>query len=93
MPINFKVDNIKAKAGKIGSELDIKGLGIWKNASIRCDLNEMLSGNEKCGKLIDVIKIGLKFKDIDNNGNFEFFSRWLLCYPKCRLSSINRELN
>ena len=72
MPINFKVDKIKAKAGKIGSELDIKGLGIWKNASIRCDLNEMLSGNEKCGKLIDVIKIGLKFKDTDNNGNFEF---------------------
>ena len=72
MPINFKVDKIKAKAGKIGSELDIKGLGIWKNASIRCDLNEMLSGNEKCGKLIDVIKIGLKFKDKDNNGNFEF---------------------
>ena len=72
MPINFKVDKIKAKAGKIGSELDIKGLGIWKNASIRCDLNEMLSGNEKCGRLIDVIKIGLKFKDIDNNGNFEF---------------------
>ena len=72
MPINFKVDTIKAKAGKIGSELDIKGLGIWKNASIRCDLNEMLSGNEKCGKLIDVIKIGLKFKDTDNNGNFEF---------------------
>ena len=29
----------------------------------RCDLNEMLSGNEKCGRLIDVIKIGLKFKD------------------------------
>ena len=72
MPINFKVEKIKAKAGKIGSELDIKGLGIWKNASIRCDLNEMLSGNEKCGKLIDVIKIGLKFKDTDNNGNFEF---------------------
>ena len=72
MPINFKVDKIKAKAGKIGSELDIKGLGIWKNASIRCDLNKMLSGNEKCGRLIDVIKIGLKFKDIDNNGNFEF---------------------
>ena len=72
MPINFKVDKIKAKAGKIGSELDIKGLGIWKNASIRCDLNEMLSGNEKCGKLIDVIKIGLKFKDTDNKGNFEF---------------------
>ena len=72
MPINFKVDKIKAKSGKIGSELDIKGLGIWKNASIRCDLNEMLSGNEKCGKLIDVIKIGLKFKDTDNNGNFEF---------------------
>ncbi len=72
MPINFKVDKIKAKAGKIGSELDIKGLGIWKNALIRCDLNEMLSGNEKCGKLIDVIKIGLKFKDTDNNANFEF---------------------
>lgn len=72
MPINFKVDKIKAKAGKIGSELDIKGLGIWKNASIRCDLNEMLSGNEKCGRLIDVIRIGLKFKDTDNNGNFEF---------------------
>ena len=65
MPINFKVDKIKAKAGKIGSELDIKGLGIWKNASIRCDLNKMLSGDEKCGKLIDVIKIGLKFKDTD----------------------------
>ena len=74
MPINFKVDKIKAKAGKIGSDLDIKGLGIWKNASIRCDLTEMLSGNEKCGKLIDVIKIGLKFKDIDNNGNFEFLA-------------------
>ena len=72
MPINFKVDKIKAKAGKIGSELDIKGLGIWKNASIRCDLNEMLSGNENCGRLIDVIRIGLKFKDTDNNGNFEF---------------------
>ena len=72
MPINFKADNIRAKAGKIGSELDIMGLGIWKNASIRCDINKMLSGNEKCGKLIDVIKIGLKFKDTDNNGNFEF---------------------
>ena len=72
MPINFKADNIKAKAGKIGSELDVRGLGIWKNASIRCDINKMLSGNEKCGKLIDVIKIGLKFKDTDNNGNFEF---------------------
>ena len=72
MPINFKVDKIKAKSGKIGSELDIKGLGIWKNASIRCDLNKMLSGDEKCGKLVDVIKIGLKFKDTDNNGNFEF---------------------
>ncbi len=72
MPINFKVDKIKAKAGKIGSKLDIKGLGIWKNASIKCDLNEMLSGNEKCGKLIDVIEIGLKFKDTDNDGNFEF---------------------
>ena len=72
MPINFKADNIKAKAGKIGSELDIKGLGIWKNASIRCDLNKMLSGDEKCGKLVDVIKISLKFKDSDNNGNFEF---------------------
>ena len=72
MPINFKADNIKAKAGKIGSELDVRGLGIWKNASIRCDINKMLSGNEKCGKLIDVVKIGLKFKDTDNNGNFEF---------------------
>ena len=72
MPINFKADNVKAKAGKIGSELDIVGLGIWKNSSIRCDLNKMLSGNEKCGKLIDVIKIGLKFKDTENNGNFEF---------------------
>ena len=72
MPINFKADNIKAKAGTIGSELDIRGLGIWKNASIRCDINKMLSGNEKCGKLIDVVKIGLKFKDTDNNGNFEF---------------------
>ena len=38
MPINFKADNIKAKAGKIGSELDIVGLGIWKNASIQCYL-------------------------------------------------------
>ena len=74
MPITFKAKKIKALAGEIGSELDIKGIGIWKNASIKCNLNEMLSGKEECGRLIDVIQIGLKFNGLDKSGKFEFYA-------------------
>ena len=72
MPIVFKAESNKAISGEIGSRLDIKATGIWKNATIKCDLYDVLSYRNECGKLIDVIGIDLKFKDTDNQGAFEF---------------------
>ena len=43
-----------------------------ENATIKCDLNDVLSNRKECGKLIDVVGIDLKIKDNDNQGNFEF---------------------
>ena len=34
MPIEFKAESIKAISGEIGSRLDIKATGIWKNAQL-----------------------------------------------------------
>ena len=48
MPINFKADKIKAISGEIGSRLDIKATGIWKNATIKCDLYDLLSYRNEC---------------------------------------------
>ena len=50
----------------------------------------MLSNNEKCGKLIDVIKIGLKFKDTDNDGNFEFSADGYCVTPNAGCPQIIR---
>ena len=34
----------------------------------------MLSGKKECGRLIDVIKFGLKFDGSDKKGKFEFYA-------------------
>ena len=88
MPLNFKAEKIKAIAGDIGSELIISGLGLWKNASIKCDLKEILSSKKECGKLIDVIQIVLKFKDLDKKGKFEFFANGYCVTPNAGCPQI-----
>ena len=72
MPINFKADKIKAISGEIGSRLDLKAEGIWKNNTIKCELYDVISKRKECGRLIDVVGIDLKFKDTNNKGAFEF---------------------
>ena len=88
MPIEFKAENIKAVSGEIGSRLDIKALGIWKNATIKCDLYDVLSNRKECGKLIDVVGIDLKFKDNDNQGTFEFLADGFCVTPNAGCQQI-----
>ena len=88
MPLNFKAEKIKAIAGDIGSELIISGLGLWKNGLIKCELKEILSSKKECGKLIDVIQIVLKFKDLDKKGKFEFFANGYCVTPNAGCPQI-----
>ena len=88
MPIEFKAESIKAISGEIGSRLDIKATGIWKNATINCDLYDLLSKRKECGKLIDVVGIDLKFKDTDNKGAFEFSADGFCVTPNAGCQQI-----
>ena len=88
MPIEFKAERIKAISGEIGSRLDIKATGIWKNATIKCDLYDVLSNINECGKLIDVVGIDLKFKDTDNQGAFEFSADGFCVTPNAGCQQI-----
>ena len=49
-----------------------KHIGIWKNATKNCILYDLLSGKKECGKLIDVVGIGLNLIDTYKKGKFEF---------------------
>ena len=88
MPIEFKAERIKAISGEIGSMLNIKATGIWKNATIKCDLYDVLSNRNECGKLIDVVGIDLKFKDTDNQGAFEFSADGFCVTPNAGCQQI-----
>ena len=88
MPIEFKAERIKAISGEIGSILNIKATGIWKNATINCDLYDVLSNRNECGKLIDVVGIDLKFKDTDNQGAFEFSADGFCVTPNAGCQQI-----
>ena len=74
MPIKFSAENIRSVVGDVGSELNLMGKGVWKNASSKCNLNEILLGKEECGKIKDVIEIVLNFKSSDKKGAFEFIA-------------------
>ena len=88
MPIEFKAENIEAISGEIGSRLDIKAIGIWKNASINCELYDILSNRKECGKLVDVVGIDLKFKDANNQGTFEFSADGFCVTPNAGCQQI-----
>ena len=88
MPMEFKAESIKAISGEIGSRLDIKATGIWKNATIKCDLYDVLSNRKECGKLIDVVGIDLKFLDTDNQGAFEFSADGFCVTPNAGCQQI-----
>ena len=88
MPINFKADKIKAISGEIGSRLDLKAEGIWKNNTIKCELYDVISKRKECGRLIDVVGIDLKFKDTDNKGAFEFSADGFCVTPNAGCQQI-----
>ncbi len=88
MPIEFEAESIKAISGEIGSRLNIKATGIWKNATIKCDLYDVLSNINECGKLTDVVGIDLKFKDTDNQGAFEFSADGFCVTPNAGCQQI-----
>ena len=88
MPIDLKAENIKAISGEIGSKLEIKGIGIWKNATKSCDLYDVLSGKKECGKLIDVVGIGLNLIDANKKGKFEFTADGFCVTPNAGCQQI-----
>ena len=88
MPIDLKAENIKAISGEIGSKLEIKGIGIWKNATKSCDLYDVLSGKKECGKLIDVVGIGLNLIDTNKKGKFEFSADGFCVTPNAGCQQI-----
>ena len=88
MPINFKAEKIKAISGEIGSRVDLKAEGIWKNSTIKCELYDVISKRKECGRLIDVVGIDLKFKDTDNKGAFEFSADGFCVTPNAGCQQI-----
>ena len=70
LPVKAKIEELSSPVGRLGSSLKLQAKGIWKYAQQRCSLSGIMEGNPECGKMTDVVDIGLKFEE--GTGNLYF---------------------
>ena len=70
LPIKVDIEELTSPTGRLGSSLTIQAKGIWNYAQQRCSVSGIMAGNPECGKMTDVVDIGLKFKE--GTGNLYF---------------------
>jgi hypothetical protein len=72
LPIKAKIGELSSPVGHLGSSLKLQAKGIWKYAQQQCSVSGIMAGNPECGKMTDVVDIGLKFEE--GTGNLYFIA-------------------
>jgi hypothetical protein len=92
LPIRFRASSILSPRGHVVDTGELNARGRWNEASLDCNLSEMLTFSENCGKMIDVLDLSISLED--KNGNVNFKGNGFCVAPKsgCR-QRINSEIS
>ncbi len=80
LPISFGAKDLTSPIGHVADSLSVKAKGVWKYAQQQCTLSGMMASKSECGRMTDVIDIGIKFQE--GKGNLLFSGSGHCVTPK-----------
>ena len=90
-PFQLNTQKLSSPLGEIGDFLSIKATGVWRNTELVCTLRDILNEKVGCGKMTDVVKINILFKQ--GPGQFEFLGNGYCVTPNAGcLQKIESEI-
>ena len=90
MPIKFKTEGLTSPVGYLGSSLKLEATGVWNQALQDCQLPEIISSNVKCGRMTDVVDVGLDFES--GNGALSFSGQGYCVTPNANCPQVIESL-